>query len=473
MTLLMSGLDCHGAGVALREKLAFSRQRILELLPTIQAQPGVTGCVLLSTCNRTEIYLTGDVEMSPWRLLCRCAHAPEAELEPYFTTRVGEDAARHLMQVACGLHSQILGEDQIITQVRIAMELSQEAASADPTLAALFRRAVTAGKRAKTEVHLRHGVPSMGSRCREILEEELGGLQGKHILVIGNGQMGRLAAEMLREAGAEVRVTLRSYRHGQTLVPSGCGTVPYEDRIAALENADALVSATTSPHYTFTKAQLDSMAHPPRIAMDLAVPRDIDPDCAGALRIFDTDALGAQGPGTPEELAAMEAIAQEELERFFQWQRRQTAAEKGLHFPLFVDLTGKKVVLVGGGTIASRRIATLRLFGSNTVVIAPELKCSAEGITWLQRAYLPGDLEGAYLAVAATNDRQVNHAVWEEATRLGIPVSVADRESECSFYFPAICTGENLIAGVVSTGKDHHRTARAAREIRKVLEELE
>ena len=75
--------------------------------------------------------------------------------------------------------------------------------------------------------------------------------------------------------------------------------------------------------------------------------------------------------------------------------------------------------------------------------------------------------------MAATNDRQVNHAVWEEATRLGIPVSVADRESECSFYFPAICTGENLIAGVVSTGKDHHRTARAAREIRKVLEELE
>ena len=473
MTLLMSGLDCHGAGVALREKLAFSRQQLLDILPRLKAQPGVTGCVLLSTCNRTEIYLSGDPGSSPWRLLCRCACAPEAELEPYFTTRVGEEAAKHLMEVACGLHSQILGEDQIITQVRIAMELAQEAGSADPVLSALFRRAVTAGKRAKTEVHLQHGIPSMGKRCRDILEEALDGLRGKKILVIGNGQMGRLAAEMLYEAGAKVDVTLRSYRHGQTLVPSGCGTVPYEDRVAALEQADALVSATTSPHYTFSKAQLDSMERPPRVAVDLAVPRDIDPACAGRIRLFDTDDLGTQGPGTPEELAAMEAIAREELERFLQWQRRQTAAAGALHFPLFVNLSGKKVVLIGGGTIASRRIATLRLFGCQTVVIAPELKCSAEGIRWLQRAYEPGDLEGAFLAVAATNDRAVNHAVWEEATRLGIPVSVADREAECSFYFPAICTGENLVAGVVSTGKDHHRTARAAREIRKVLEELE
>ena len=431
MSLLMSGLDCHGAGVELREKLAFSRQQVLDLLGWLKKQPGVTGAVLLSTCNRTEVYLSGDPEMSPWRLLCRGAGAPEGLLEPYFTTRVGEDAAKHLMQVACGLQSQILGEDQIITQVRIAMELAQEQAAADGMLAALFRRAVTAGKRAKTEVHLCRGVPSMGQRCREILEQELGTLRDQNILVIGNGQMGRLAAEILQQAGARVRVTLRTYRHGETLVPGGCGTVPYEDRLAALEGADALVSATTSPHYTLTKEQLD-----------------------------------------PEELAAMETIAREELDRFLQWQKRQTMARGNLRFPLFVDLSDQKVVLVGGGTIASRRIAALRLFGCETVVIAPELKCNADGITWIRRRYVPGDLEGAAIAIAATDDRAVNHAVGEEARSLGIPVSVADCEQECTFYFPAVCTGENLVAGVVSTGKDHHRTARAAREIRKVLEEL-
>ena len=143
-----------------------------------------------------------------------------------------------------------------------------------------------------------------------------------------------------------------------------------------------------------------------------------------------------------------------------------------LRFPLFLDLTGKKVVLVGGGTIASRRIGTLRLFGCQIVVIAPELKSLEEDITWIRRPYEMGDLEGAYLAIAATSDRQVNHQVGEEAHRLGIPVSVADCEAECSFYFPAICLGEELVAGVVSSGRDHNRTARTAREIRKLLEEM-
>ena len=106
-------------------------------------------------------------------------------------------------------------------------------------------------------------------------------------------------------------------------------------------------------------------------------------------------------------------------------------------------------------------------------MIAPELKAKADGITWIQRPYEPGNLKGAVLAIAATDNREVNRQVGEEARRLGIPVSVADCEAECSFYFPAICTGEGLVAGVVSSGKDHHKTARAAREIRKVLEELE
>ena len=471
MSLVMSGLDCHRASIALRERLAFSQQEVRELLVWLRHQPGVEGCVLLSTCNRTELYLSGEAD-TPWRLLCRGAGVPEAELEHYFTTRTGTDATRHLMEVACGLHSQILGEDQIITQVRTAMELAQEEKTADPVLAALFRRAVTAGKRARTEVHVARGVPSMGTRCREVLQRELGDLAGKKVLVIGNGQMGRLAAELLHEAGARVQVTLRSYRHGETVVPAGCGTVPYEDRLAAMEGMDALVSATASPHYTLTMAQLETVAHPPRVAVDLAVPRDIDPACAARMRCFDTDSLGAGGPGSQEELAAMETIAGEELEKFQQWQRRQAAPEQPLRFPLFLDLTGKKVVLVGGGTIAARRIGTLRLFGCEIVVIAPELKAKAEDLTWLQRPYEPGDLEGAFLAIAATGDREVNRQVGEEARRLGIPVSVADCEAECSFYFPAICTGEGLVAGVVSSGKDHHKTARAAREIRKVLEEL-
>ena len=471
MSLCMSGLDYSRAPLAVRERLAFSRQETQKLLRELSRQPGVEGCVLLSTCNRTELYLTGDTE-TPWRLLCRCAGAAEPELEDCFVTRTGEDAASHLIQVACGLHSQILGEDQIVTQVRLALELARTEKTAGPVLAALFQRAVTAGKRTRTEVHVSRGVPSMGTRCREILERELGDLSGKRILVIGNGQMGRLAAEVLRDAGAQVSVTLRTYRHGETLVPAGCGAVPYSGRLAAMEGLDALVSATASPHYTLTRQQLETVSRPPRLAVDLAVPRDIDPACAGLLRLYDTDALGLRGPGSEAELAAMTAIAQQEEEKFRQWQRRQSGAVPP-RFPLFLDLTGKRVVLVGGGSVAARRIGTLRMFGCDIVVIAPELKCRAEGLRWLQRPYAPGDLEGAFLAVAATDSRETNRQVGQEARRLGIPVSVADCAAESSFYFPAVCVGDELIAGVVSSGKSHHKTARAAREIRKVLEELE
>lgn len=135
--LMMSGLDCPAAPLDQRQRLAFSSEGAMETLRWLRTQSGITGCVLLSTCNRTELYLNGEGE-TPWRLLCRGAFVPEADMEPYFTTRCRVDAARHLMEVTCGLHSQILGEDQIITQVRKAMELALEAKTADATLAALF-----------------------------------------------------------------------------------------------------------------------------------------------------------------------------------------------------------------------------------------------------------------------------------------------------------------------------------------------
>lgn len=472
MNLTMSGLDYHRTPLAQREKLAFSAAEIVPLLQKLRRLPGVEGCVLLSTCNRTELYLSGQTQ-TPWRLLCQAAGIPEEEMELCFVTRCGEDAAKHLLEVACGLHSQILGEDQIVTQVRRAMDLAQEAKSANATLSALFRSAVTAGKRARTEVSVTRGAPSVGRRCVEILEARLGSLKGKRILVIGNGQMGRLAADLLRQAGGAVQVTLRTYRHGETLVPAGCSTVSYEDRYDAMNGVDAVVSATASPHYTVTGEALGAVAHRPKVMMDLAVPRDIDPACAGMSAVFDMDALGECGPGSPEELEQMASIAQEELRKFLQWHKRQSLPQRTPRFPLFLDLTGKRVVLVGGGAIAARRIGTLRKFGCEIVVIAPELGCSHEGIVWMPRAYRPGDLDGAFLAIAATNSREVNHQVGLDAKERNIPVSVADCEGECTFYFPAICTGEDLIAGVVSTGKDHHKTARAAKAIRSVLEELE
>ena len=144
-----------------------------------------------------------------------------------------------------------------------------------------------------------------------------------------------------------------------------------------------------------------------------------------------------------------------------------------LRFPLFVDLAGKAVVVVGGGAIGLRRAAVLQRFGARVTVIAPEIREKPEGIACLLRSYRPGDLTGAFLAVAATNDRAVNHAVYEEARDRGILVNVCDCPDECDFYFPAICQTETLVAGLVGDGSDHRRTARAAKAVRKTLEELE
>ena len=142
-------------------------------------------------------------------------------------------------------------------------------------------------------------------------------------------------------------------------------------------------------------------------------------------------------------------------------------------FPLFIDLNNKKVVIVGGGTIALRRAEVLLSFGANVTIIAPECSAVPAGATFLPQRYQQGDLAGACLAVAATNDRTVNEQVGKEASAAGIPVSVADRKEESTFFFPAICAGSGLIAGVVSQGEQHKKTAAAAKKIRAVLEELE
>ncbi len=141
-------------------------------------------------------------------------------------------------------------------------------------------------------------------------------------------------------------------------------------------------------------------------------------------------------------------------------------------FPLFVDLRGKPCVVVGGGAVGARRARVLLDFGAAVTGIDPAPVTLPEGAEHLSRPYEPGDLQGAFLAVAAAGIRQVNRAVGEEARALGIPVSVADRREECTFFFPAVCRGDGLVAGVVSHGADHAKTARAAKAVRRCLEEV-
>lgn len=148
--------------------------------------------------------------------------------------------------------------------------------------------------------------------------------------------------------------------------------------------------------------------------------------------------------------------------------------ERGeFRFPLFIDLNEKRAVVIGGGKIACRRAEVLCRFGAEVTIIAPECQDVPKGAAYICRAYQKGDLNGAFLAVAATDDREVNRQVGQEASQLGIPVSVADRKEESSFFFPAICQGGGLVCGLVSHGTDHRKTAMAAEKIRGILGEME
>ena len=141
-------------------------------------------------------------------------------------------------------------------------------------------------------------------------------------------------------------------------------------------------------------------------------------------------------------------------------------------FPLFVDLTGKKALVIGGGTVGLRRAEVLARFGAEVTVVSPALSREVEHIRHIPRKYAPGDLEGAFLAVAAADDPQVNEAAGREARRLGVLFNRSDAPADCDFFFPAVCEGGGMVAGLAGDGTDHGKTARTAKEIRNILENI-
>lgn len=328
----MSGLDHSRAPVGLREQLSFTKQQAAEMMGKLRSLPGISGCVLLSTCNRTELYLSCVAEADPGELLCRAAETEYAPYRDAFVTRSGQETVEHLMAVAAGLCSRIWGEDQIISQVKDAVAIAREAGAADPVLETLFRVAVSAGKAVRSKVRLSAVPTSAAAMAVALLGERLGTLRGRTALVIGNGEMGRLSAALLREAGCQVSVTLRTYRHGETIVPPGCGVVPYDERFRYMEGCDLVLSATTSPHYTVTADRLSALSALPAVLVDLAIPRDIQPEVAGlpGVSLYNIDDLGSdlEDRTVPPEVTEILRLQTENFYRWLNYKDCMPAAER-------------------------------------------------------------------------------------------------------------------------------------------------
>lgn len=322
--LIMAGLDYRSAPIALRERLSFSERKAKSFLMSVQEKDGVSGCVLVATCNRTEVYLSVEsgCTVKPEQILMESAGAEASQLAGRFYRKTETEAVLYLMEVACGLHSQILHEEQIVTQVGQAIELARSCQTSDPMLDTLFRTAVSAGKYAQTEVRVNAVPLSLSYTAVQMIEKDCGELAGKTCVVIGNGKMGRLAAELLVERGCMVYVTLRSYRHGDTIVPFGTTPIPYDERFSKIDSCDIVLSATRSPHFTVTAKQLEKLNKKPQWIIDLAMPRDVEQDCKKVpgvnCRNLDDFESGTQPDA--EALEALHRIAKRYADEFRMWQ---------------------------------------------------------------------------------------------------------------------------------------------------------
>ena len=301
MHIKMVGIDHNKASIEYRELFSFTKAGAIDAMQRIGAKPSIEGCLILSTCNRTELWISTSNGESPYQLLCEVKGIDEGRLKDYFVERESEDAVSHLLELACGLDSKIFGEDQIISQVREALILARKNYCTDMVLEKVFQTAIRAAKKVKSKVQLSAADGSTALQVVSLLRENLGDLDGVSCFVIGNGKMGQLVSHTLLTHGAQVKMTLRKSIHGnhptESIAPESCIMVPYEERISELSSAKVVISATRSPHYTLKKNEVAAFLNPePSIWIDLAVPRDIDLEVCGlpGITLFDIDHLAKE-----------------------------------------------------------------------------------------------------------------------------------------------------------------------------------
>lgn len=322
MKILLAYLDYKTSAIEVRERFSFTEERKRQLLRELVQDARISGAVLLTTCNRTELYITTEEEqVLPSDILCGYAGCKAGIDRSLLNKKEGDAAILHLMEVACGLQSMILCEDQIITQVSGAIQAAREEKAADGVLETIFRLAVTAAKKAKTLIKVK-AVPRSAAESAVNFLSERCRLEGKRVLVIGNGETGRMCCRELLERGALVTVTLRKYRYGDTLVPFGCETVAYDRRGVVLSEADIVVSATLSPHYTITCDMLEGLERKPEFFVDLALPRDIQPEIRNmpGTQCFNLDDFCKDYKmSNYREIGQIRQIIQEHLLRYLKW----------------------------------------------------------------------------------------------------------------------------------------------------------
>lgn len=276
----MIGIDHSNASIEYREDFSFTREEQIKIMLFFRNRKVVDGCVIISTCNRMEIWIStedGFIEHI-YETLCDYKGINRDSYRHIFILRNGMEAIEHLFYLSSGLKSRIIGEDQILTQVKEALTLSREQGCTSRVLEVLFRTAIMASKKVKTQLALPRINVSIVSCVIDKLKEKGVAIQGETCMVIGNGMIGKEMANDLCKEGGDVTVTVRKHKSQPIQNPTGCKWINYEDRMQYFPKCHIVVSTTISPYYTLDKSTVVGipLSHE-MVLVDLAVPRDIEP----------------------------------------------------------------------------------------------------------------------------------------------------------------------------------------------------
>lgn len=341
MSTLIIGLNYRTAPVEVRERLAFTREGVATALLLFRKQFPRAEAAILSTCNRVELLVNGDAaDLDAEDLvtfLAKVRDVPVEAFRPHLYRIDGVEAIRHAFRVISGLDSMVVGECQIVNQLKQAYQLACEQETAGPVLHRLFHHAFGVSKRVRTETTISDGKTSIPSVAVDCIRGADGDFARRRILIVGAGEMARLTAEYLREASAtQFIVTTRTLANAKALAGACNGTaVAFAELDEQLALADIVVTATNSPIPILTldraRKMQESRGSRPVLLVDLSVPRNVEPE-AGALpgvRLFDVDALGgivaeARLQRT-RQLETCEHIIEEEVQAFCRWLQESKA----------------------------------------------------------------------------------------------------------------------------------------------------
>jgi glutamyl-tRNA reductase len=339
MTLALIGVNHKTAPIALREKIAISRDDLPETTRALAATPGVAECMIVSTCNRVELIvaLEGD-DASLSGFLADHFGIDAAILTPHLYEYRDRDAVDHLFRVAASLDSMVVGEPQILGQVKEAFAVARAEGTVSGQLEHLLQSAFAAAKKARSETGIGSNAVSIASVAVEMARKIFGSLQGRTVFLVGAGKMSELAARHLVQQGAgAILVTNRTQERARRLAEEFDGrVVPFEQLHDAAAEADIVISSTGAQHPIFRRehghAYLHARKNRPMFFIDIAVPRDVDPEMnkLDGIFVYDIDDLQQVAAAHMEERSRQavdaETIITAEVERFHQRQRTVNVA---------------------------------------------------------------------------------------------------------------------------------------------------